>query len=182
MAHIASDCWYKRAILVNGLIWELQFIGLANLPISEVELEQKLLSGLSQVFFHADPRTVFRGRYLDFGRGLVLSVATSLTWVGLLSYPLLPQDSLLERPQTWSSQRMEHILICCVCLGDNSEDADEIIQCDNCGVTVHEGEIPHSATRTKYWSQMFAQSFEKLMLEYILIFSSSFCNAEPDLT
>ena len=37
---------------------------------------------------------------------------------------------------------MEHILICCVCLGDNSEDADEIIQCDNCGVTVHEGERP----------------------------------------
>uniref|UniRef100_A0A673MAG6 PHD finger protein 14 n=1 Tax=Sinocyclocheilus rhinocerous TaxID=307959 RepID=A0A673MAG6_9TELE len=64
---------------------------------------------------------------------------TSLTGVGLLNYPLLPQDSLLERPQTWSSQRMEHILICCVCLGDNSEDADEIIQCDNCGVTVHEG-------------------------------------------
>ncbi|KAK7125009.1 hypothetical protein R3I94_019160 [Phoxinus phoxinus] len=49
------------------------------------------------------------------------------------------EDSLLERPQTWSAQRMEHILICCVCLGDNSEDADEIIQCDNCGVTVHEG-------------------------------------------
>uniref|UniRef100_A0A671W9W4 PHD finger protein 14 n=1 Tax=Sparus aurata TaxID=8175 RepID=A0A671W9W4_SPAAU len=37
---------------------------------------------------------------------------------------------------TWSTQ---HILICSVCLGDNSEDADEIIQCDNCGVTVHEG-------------------------------------------
>ncbi|XP_067111801.1 PHD finger protein 14 isoform X2 [Osmerus mordax] len=49
------------------------------------------------------------------------------------------EDTLLERAQTWSSQRMEHILICCVCLGDNSEDADEIIQCDNCGVTVHEG-------------------------------------------
>ncbi|XP_028819909.1 PHD finger protein 14 isoform X2 [Denticeps clupeoides] len=49
------------------------------------------------------------------------------------------EDSLLERTQTWSSQRMEHVLICCVCLGDNSEDADEIIQCDNCGVTVHEG-------------------------------------------
>ncbi|XP_075907605.1 PHD finger protein 14 [Nelusetta ayraudi] len=46
------------------------------------------------------------------------------------------EDALLERPQTWSAQ---HILICCVCLGDNSEDADEIIQCDNCGVTVHEG-------------------------------------------
>uniref|UniRef100_A0A4W5JRH5 PHD finger protein 14 n=1 Tax=Hucho hucho TaxID=62062 RepID=A0A4W5JRH5_9TELE len=51
------------------------------------------------------------------------------------------EDALLERAQMWSAaaQRMEHILICCVCLGDNSEDADEIIQCDNCGVTVHEG-------------------------------------------
>ncbi|KAK5911691.1 hypothetical protein CgunFtcFv8_005843 [Champsocephalus gunnari] len=46
------------------------------------------------------------------------------------------EDALLDRAQTWTAQ---HILICCVCLGDNSEDADEIIQCDNCGVTVHEG-------------------------------------------
>lgn len=52
------------------------------------------------------------------------------------------QDALLERPQTWSAQ---HILICCVCLGDNSEDADEIIQCDNCGVTVHEGKTQPTA-------------------------------------
>nr|XP_020637359.1 PHD finger protein 14 isoform X6 [Pogona vitticeps] len=50
------------------------------------------------------------------------------------------EDSLiLEKPQNWSSQKMDHIMICCVCLGDNSEDADEIIQCDNCGITVHEG-------------------------------------------
>uniref|UniRef100_A0A8C4XDI6 PHD finger protein 14 n=1 Tax=Erpetoichthys calabaricus TaxID=27687 RepID=A0A8C4XDI6_ERPCA len=50
------------------------------------------------------------------------------------------EDSLiLDKSQNWSSQKMDHILICCVCLGDNSEDADEIIQCDNCGVTVHEG-------------------------------------------
>ncbi|KAK6491151.1 PHD finger protein 14 isoform X2 [Huso huso] len=50
------------------------------------------------------------------------------------------EDSLeLDKSQNRSSQKMDHILICCVCLGDNSEDADEIIQCDNCGVTVHEG-------------------------------------------
>ncbi|XP_074051494.1 PHD finger protein 14 isoform X6 [Macrotis lagotis] len=50
------------------------------------------------------------------------------------------EDSLiLEKSQNWSAQKMDHILICCVCLGDNSEDADEIIQCDNCGITVHEG-------------------------------------------
>lgn len=53
-----------------------------------------------------------------------------------LSLCLCSQDALLDRSQTWNTQ---HILICCVCLGDNSEDADEIIQCDNCGVTVHEG-------------------------------------------
>ncbi|KAM4725877.1 PHD finger protein 14 isoform 2-T2 [Anableps anableps] len=46
------------------------------------------------------------------------------------------EDASLDRSQAWNTQ---HILICCVCLGDNSEDADEIIQCDNCGVTVHEG-------------------------------------------
>ncbi|XP_054877900.1 PHD finger protein 14 isoform X2 [Poeciliopsis prolifica] len=46
------------------------------------------------------------------------------------------EDASFDRSQTWNTQ---HILICCVCLGDNSEDADEIIQCDNCGVTVHEG-------------------------------------------
>ncbi|XP_013889299.1 PHD finger protein 14 [Austrofundulus limnaeus] len=46
------------------------------------------------------------------------------------------EDTLLDRTQAWNTH---HILICCVCLGDNSEDADEIIQCDNCGVTVHEG-------------------------------------------
>ncbi|XP_072010474.1 PHD finger protein 14 isoform X2 [Engystomops pustulosus] len=50
------------------------------------------------------------------------------------------EDSLiLEKSDKWCSQKMDHILICCVCLGDNSEDADEIIQCDNCGITVHEG-------------------------------------------
>uniref|UniRef100_A0A6Q2XWX3 PHD finger protein 14 n=1 Tax=Esox lucius TaxID=8010 RepID=A0A6Q2XWX3_ESOLU len=48
-------------------------------------------------------------------------------------------DEELTNDSIASAQRMEHILICCVCLGDNSEDADEIIQCDNCGVTVHEG-------------------------------------------
>ncbi|XP_018410626.1 PREDICTED: PHD finger protein 14 [Nanorana parkeri] len=50
------------------------------------------------------------------------------------------EDALiLEKSDRWCSQKMDHILICCVCLGDNSEDADEIIQCDNCGITVHEG-------------------------------------------
>lgn len=32
------------------------------------------------------------------------------------------------------------ILICCICLGDRSDAANEIVECDGCGVTVHEGE------------------------------------------
>jgi len=60
---------------------------------------------------------------------------------------LLPQDTLLDRSQTWNTQ---HILICCVCLGDNSEDADEIIQCDNCGVTVHEGKLQSWFSKALY--------------------------------
>ncbi|XP_006811701.2 PHD finger protein 14-like [Saccoglossus kowalevskii] len=31
------------------------------------------------------------------------------------------------------------VLICCVCLGDNSNEEDEIIECDYCGIPVHEG-------------------------------------------
>ncbi|XP_068950548.1 PHD finger protein 14 isoform X2 [Petaurus breviceps papuanus] len=55
------------------------------------------------------------------------------------AHPLQQDSLILEKSQNWSAQKMDHILICCVCLGDNSEDADEIIQCDNCGITVHEG-------------------------------------------
>ncbi|KAI1242744.1 hypothetical protein IHE44_0000288 [Lamprotornis superbus] len=57
----------------------------------------------------------------------------------ILKLEMLQDSLILEKSQNWSSQKMDHILICCVCLGDNSEDADEIIQCDNCGITVHEG-------------------------------------------
>ncbi|XP_070174782.1 PHD finger protein 14-like isoform X2 [Littorina saxatilis] len=31
------------------------------------------------------------------------------------------------------------VLICCVCLSDQSADDDEIVECDNCGISVHEG-------------------------------------------
>ena len=29
--------------------------------------------------------------------------------------------------------------VCCCCLGDRSDDTNEIVECDGCGVTVHEG-------------------------------------------
>lgn len=35
-------------------------------------------------------------------------------------------------------QKDAQILICCGCLGDQSDGVNEIIECDGCGVTVHE--------------------------------------------
>lgn len=36
-------------------------------------------------------------------------------------------------------EKLNKILICCGCLGDRSDDANEIVECDGCGVSVHEG-------------------------------------------
>ena len=38
-------------------------------------------------------------------------------------------------------EKLEKMLICCGCLGDRSDDINEIVECDGCGVTVHEGKI-----------------------------------------
>lgn len=51
--------------------------------------------------------------------------------------------SLLETNQ--ASKKIETMpsipkkAICCACLGDRSDDSNEIVECDGCGVTVHEG-------------------------------------------
>lgn len=34
-----------------------------------------------------------------------------------------------------------NVLICAGCLGSRSDDFNEIVECDGCGVTVHEGII-----------------------------------------
>ncbi|KAG8325521.1 PHD finger protein 14 [Homalodisca vitripennis] len=55
--------------------------------------------------------------------------------------------SVEELLQQAESQKMKasgavdpvKILICCVCLGDRSDANNEIVECDGCGVTVHEG-------------------------------------------
>lgn len=36
-------------------------------------------------------------------------------------------------------EKVAKVLICCGCLGDRSDDINEIVECDGCGVTVHEG-------------------------------------------
>lgn len=38
-------------------------------------------------------------------------------------------------------EKLSKMLICCGCLGDRSDDINEIVECDGCGVTVHEGDI-----------------------------------------
>ncbi|XP_015752215.1 PREDICTED: PHD finger protein 14-like [Acropora digitifera] len=38
-----------------------------------------------------------------------------------------------------SSTKKVAILICGICLDDVSDEGDEIVECDNCGITVHEG-------------------------------------------
>ncbi|CAH1407295.1 unnamed protein product [Nezara viridula] len=44
-----------------------------------------------------------------------------------------------ENKKQFNPKDSLNILICSVCLGDRSDAANEIIECDNCGVTVHEG-------------------------------------------
>lgn len=36
-------------------------------------------------------------------------------------------------------EKLSKMLICCGCLGDRSDDTNEIVECDGCGVSVHEG-------------------------------------------
>ena len=36
---------------------------------------------------------------------------------------------------------MKRIKVCSICLGDRSSDQNEIVECDSCHVTVHEGEV-----------------------------------------
>ncbi|CAL1526617.1 unnamed protein product [Lymnaea stagnalis] len=44
-------------------------------------------------------------------------------------------DSLQEA----APQGRIKVIVCCVCLSDRSADDDEIVECDNCGISVHEG-------------------------------------------
>lgn len=48
---------------------------------------------------------------------------------------------LLEHSKLSSSAtaKLLSTLVCCVCLGDRSDDTNEIVECDGCKITVHEG-------------------------------------------
>ncbi|XP_023314177.1 PHD finger protein 14 [Trichogramma pretiosum] len=49
----------------------------------------------------------------------------------------IPQNNLVNSGIT--REKLSKILVCCGCLGDRSDDVNEIVECDGCGVTVHEG-------------------------------------------
>ena len=36
-------------------------------------------------------------------------------------------------------EKLSKMIICCGCLGDRTDDVNEIVECDGCGITVHEG-------------------------------------------
>ncbi|KAK7586226.1 hypothetical protein V9T40_004102 [Parthenolecanium corni] len=57
-----------------------------------------------------------------------------------LTNPITPHSDkpMIENAQV-DEDIIKKILICCVCLGDRSDDTNEIIECDGCGITVHEG-------------------------------------------
>ncbi|CAG5130456.1 unnamed protein product, partial [Candidula unifasciata] len=50
----------------------------------------------------------------------------------------LPKDDSMAVQILAPHERIK-VLVCCVCLSDRSADDDEIVECDNCGVSVHEG-------------------------------------------
>ena len=45
-----------------------------------------------------------------------------------------------EADNLFEAQGRIKVMVCCVCLSDRSQDDDEIVECDNCGISVHEGE------------------------------------------
>lgn len=50
-------------------------------------------------------------------------------------------EKLLEQTkiQSHATSKLLSTLICCACLGDRSDDSNEIVECDGCKITVHEG-------------------------------------------
>lgn len=51
----------------------------------------------------------------------------------------LQASSKTKRIFEKDSKTLLNVSICSVCLGDRSDDMNEIVECDNCGISVHEG-------------------------------------------
>ena len=53
----------------------------------------------------------------------------------------LTTEKLLEYSKSHSNATAKLLttLVCCACLGDRSDESNEIVECDGCNITVHEG-------------------------------------------
>lgn len=74
-----------------------------------------------------------------------MTTASSLTVGDLIEAMKTKQKQLVSQPSSVASSEVSasskkvDILICGICLDDVSDEGDEIVECDNCGITVHEG-------------------------------------------
>lgn len=57
----------------------------------------------------------------------------------MLSAQELLKQAKAKEAQDKANAKLLATPICCACLGDRSDDANEIVECDNCGISVHEG-------------------------------------------
>lgn len=57
------------------------------------------------------------------------------------SLPFNTTERLVEMTKSHSSATAKLLStpVCCACLGDRSDDSNEIVECDGCKITVHEG-------------------------------------------
>ena len=52
-------------------------------------------------------------------------------------------------------EKLAKMLICCGCLGDRSDDINEIVECDGCGITVHEGKGLNNSNFSTSFDNLF---------------------------
>ncbi|KAK7862502.1 hypothetical protein R5R35_005924 [Gryllus longicercus] len=72
----------------------------------------------------------------DSENGAGPEIKTSLTIGDVIEQAKQRQAETNDKFEIFNTTK---VLICCGCLGDRSDDANEIVECDGCGVTVHEG-------------------------------------------
>lgn len=64
---------------------------------------------------------------------------SSLSITQLIDYITKNNISIATITNTEHYLKLFKTPICCACLGERSDDTNEIVECDNCGITVHEG-------------------------------------------
>lgn len=81
----------------------------------------------------ADSDTAFAAFKSDCGQSNGTGASMTMTAAEVLAQAKLKEE--LDK----ATAKMLATPICCACLGDRSDDTNEIVECDNCGISVHEG-------------------------------------------